>query len=201
MTSLPLSRKNKTEIKEIFSPYLKREDDIFGQEDLNDILSNNPNIEEKYFKLWITSTNVFDRIINNAIKGRSQHELERIQESSFKYVKTNNHEKALEIQFLFDDHTLLNKSSDYQIYLASLVKEDERGLKNEIYDITTSLLIELNSYAIDNLDFDISLLIDEIDTDRMFTKYFESQQPHDSEGFGKSWNSNDNDIDDLFERT
>jgi hypothetical protein len=97
VTSLPLSRENKTEIKEIFSPYLKRQDDIFHQADLNDILSNNPKIEEKYFKLWITSTNVFDRIINNAIKGRSQHELERIQESSFKYVQTNNHEKALVI--------------------------------------------------------------------------------------------------------
>jgi hypothetical protein len=105
VTSLPLSRENKREIKEIFSPFIKREDDIFGQEDLNDILSSNPKIEEKYFKLWITSTNVFDRIINNAIKGRSQHELERIQENSFKYVQTKNHEEALKI--LEENHTVI----------------------------------------------------------------------------------------------
>jgi len=104
-TSLPLSRENKKEILEIFSPYLKRDDDVFGQDDLNDILSKNPRIEEKYFKLWITSTTVFERIINNAIKGRSQHELERIQENSFKYVQTNNHEKAFKI--LEENHVVI----------------------------------------------------------------------------------------------
>lgn len=105
VTSLPLSGDNKKEIKEIFSPYLKREDDIFGQEDLNDILSNNSKVEEKYFKLWITSTNVFDRIINNAIKGRSQNELVRIQENSHKYVQTNNHERA--IKMLEENHVVI----------------------------------------------------------------------------------------------
>lgn len=104
-TSLPLSRDNKKEIRNIFSPYIKRDDDIFGQEDLNDILSLNPKIEEKYFKLWITSTTVFERILNNAIKGRSQSELERIQENSFKYVQTKNHEDALKL--LEDNHVLI----------------------------------------------------------------------------------------------
>lgn len=104
-TSLPLSRENKKEIREIFSPYLKRDDEIFGQEDLNDILSLNPRIEEKYFKLWITSTTVFERILNNAIKGRSQSELERIQENSFKYVQTRNHKDALQI--LEDKHVVI----------------------------------------------------------------------------------------------
>jgi hypothetical protein len=105
VTSLPLSRKNKTEIKEIFSPYLKREDDIFGQEDLNVILSNNPNIEEKYFKLWITSTNVFDRIINNAIKGRSESILESAKYKSKLFVTTQNFKEA--IDKLEDDHVLI----------------------------------------------------------------------------------------------
>lgn len=81
-TSLPLSRENKKEIKNIFTPFIKREDDIFGQEDLNDHLSKNNKIEEKHYKLWITSTNVFRRIINNAIKGRSEYELERIKKQS-----------------------------------------------------------------------------------------------------------------------
>src|SRR5699024_4095895 len=104
-TSLPLSRENKKEIREIFSPYIKRDDDIFGQEDLNDILSSNPKIEEKYFKLWITSTTVINRILNNAIKGRKQHELRRIQEYSHRYIQTKNHEKALKI--LEDNHVVI----------------------------------------------------------------------------------------------
>lgn len=104
-TSLPLSRENKKEITEIFSPFLKRDDGVFGQEDLNDILSKNPKIEEKYFKLWITSTNVFDRIINNAIKGRSLDELEKIHEKSYKYIQTNNHEKAFKV--LEENHVVI----------------------------------------------------------------------------------------------
>ena len=97
VTSLPLSRKNKIEIKSIFSPYIKSDNNIFGQEDLNDILAQNPRIEEKHFKLWIASTNVLDRIINNAIKGRSEYEIERIRRSAGKYVVTRNHNEALRI--------------------------------------------------------------------------------------------------------
>jgi len=104
-TSLPLSRINKEEIKSIFSPFIKRSDEIFGQEDLNDLLANHPAIEEKHFKLWISSATVFDRIINNAIKGRSQFEIEQIKRKSYKYVRTKSHEKALEI--LNKNHVLI----------------------------------------------------------------------------------------------
>jgi len=75
ITSLPLSRANKEEIRNIFNPYIKRTDDIFGQEDLNDLLNKNPEVEERHFKLWISSTSVLSRLFNNAIKGRSEFEL------------------------------------------------------------------------------------------------------------------------------
>jgi len=97
ITSLPLSRDNKKEIRNIFYPYIKRDNDIFGQEDLNDLLSNNSQIEEKHFKLWITSSTVMLRIINNAIKGRSEFELGRIKNDSRKYIQTENHFRALKI--------------------------------------------------------------------------------------------------------
>lgn len=97
ITSLPLSRDNKKEIRNIFSPHIKRDDDIFGQEDLNDLLSKNSQIEEKHFKLWITSSTVMVRIINNAIKGRSEFDLERIKNNSKKYIQTGSHYKALKI--------------------------------------------------------------------------------------------------------
>ena len=97
ITSLPLSRDNKKEIRNIFSPHIKRDDDIFGQEDLNDLLSKNSQIEEKHFELWITSSTVMVRIINNAIKGRSEFELERIKDNSKKYIQTENHYRALKM--------------------------------------------------------------------------------------------------------
>ena len=105
VTSLSLSRNNKNEIKKIFEPYLRRPDDIFGKEDLNDLLRKNPDIEKKHFKLWISSTAVFEKILNNAIKGRSEFEIERIRRNSHKYVQTKNHFDALKI--LDDKHVLI----------------------------------------------------------------------------------------------
>lgn len=97
VTSLPLSRQNKIEIKRIFSPYIKKGNDIFGQEDLNDLLAKYPRVEERHFKLWIASTNVLFRMINNAIKGRSEYEIERIKKNTNRYVVTGNHNKAVKI--------------------------------------------------------------------------------------------------------
>ncbi|MFA6097454.1 MAG: restriction endonuclease [Candidatus Paceibacterota bacterium] len=96
-TSLPLSASNKEEIAKTLSPYIIREDDIFGREDLNDLLSKNCKIEEKYIELWISSSNVLIRMLNNAIEGRSEDEIKRIIKEAKKYVKTKNHRRALEL--------------------------------------------------------------------------------------------------------
>lgn len=96
VTSLVLSAENKKTIKELFFPYIKNDNDIYGQEDLNQILGNHPDIEKKYYKLWLSSTVVLDRIVNNAIESRSEFLLEDIKEKSKYYVVTENHNKAIE---------------------------------------------------------------------------------------------------------
>lgn len=95
ITSLPLSAENKKTIKELFLPFIKNDSDIYGQEDLNDILSKNSKIEEKYYKLWISSTTVLQRMFNNAINGRSKALIEEIKDNTKYYVVTDNHNKAL----------------------------------------------------------------------------------------------------------
>lgn len=99
ITSKSLSRINKQEIKTIFHPFIKQENDILGKEDLNDFLSkkDNQDIVERNYKLWISSTSVLDLIYNNAIKGRSESTIREIKENSFKYAFTENHNKGLEI--------------------------------------------------------------------------------------------------------
>ena len=97
ITSLPLSRENKKEISSIFHPYIKREDDVYGQEDLNGLLSQHHAIEERHFKLWISSTAVLREFMNRAIVGRSKYELEQIEKKSTRYVQTENHNRALEL--------------------------------------------------------------------------------------------------------
>ena len=96
VTSIDLSRANKTKIKEHFSPFILREDDIYGNEDINDLLSEYPDIEQKHYKLWITSTNVLRTVFNSAIIGRSKYKLEEIAEESCRYVITKSHLQAKE---------------------------------------------------------------------------------------------------------
>lgn len=96
VTSLELSRANKIKIKNLLSPYILSESDIFGNEDLNDILSKNIEVEKKHYKLWISSTNVLTTILNSAILGRSRYKLEEIIDESRRYVVTQSHNQAME---------------------------------------------------------------------------------------------------------
>lgn len=99
ITSKKLSRQNKQEIKKIFQPFIHSEADIYGNEDLNTFLSKkeNQDIVERNFKLWITSTFVLDLIYNNAIKGRSESTIQEIEENTYKYAITVNHNSGLRI--------------------------------------------------------------------------------------------------------
>lgn len=96
VTSLQLSRTNKSKIKSTFDPYILSESDIFGQEDLNDLIRKFPEIEKTHYKLWLASTNVIQLILNSGIIGRSGFALEKIQTDSSKYVISDNHTKSLE---------------------------------------------------------------------------------------------------------
>jgi len=95
VTSVELSRKNKTDIRDLLSPFVLSESDIYGREDVSDLLGIYKDVEEKHYKLWITSTNVIRLLLNNAVVGRSLFKVEEINSSSSKYVCTKNHERAL----------------------------------------------------------------------------------------------------------
>ena len=69
--SHPLSRKNKATLKQALAPYVKRENDIFGAEDLNDLLRKHPKIEIDHHNLWMTSSNVLSKVLSKIISARS----------------------------------------------------------------------------------------------------------------------------------
>lgn len=98
-TSVPLSRKNKKEIFKIFTPFIKSETDVWGEDDIDDFLSKKENqkIVEKNYKLWITSTRILDILLHNAIKGRSESTIKEIESHIDRYVITKNHIKGTEI--------------------------------------------------------------------------------------------------------
>lgn len=97
VTSVELSNIQKTELKTIFSPYIKNSNDIFGGQDLNKYLRKFKSIEKNHFKLWFSSTEIISTILNNAIEGRTRSYLERIKSKIPLYVLTSNLDDANEI--------------------------------------------------------------------------------------------------------
>jgi adenylate kinase family enzyme len=97
VTSKSLSRKDKKRIYDIFQEFMESESSVIGCEDLNDFMTNFPEIQRKYYKLWLHSAEVLSTIFNSAILGRTSATVDRIVEKSKFYAPTTNHEKAVDI--------------------------------------------------------------------------------------------------------
>lgn len=95
-TSLPLSKVNKDKIKQIFDPYILSHEDIIGQDNLNYLLGRFGEIERKHYKLWLSSSNVLNSMLNAALTGRSEAKRDDIINATKMYVVTDNHSNSLE---------------------------------------------------------------------------------------------------------
>jgi hypothetical protein len=92
-----LSPADKKAISKAVGPHLRSSDDIFGNEDLNDLLAKRPNIERRHYKLWICSSNVLSHLLNKPIVDRSDFSIDEIANSAKKYVMTASHGHALNV--------------------------------------------------------------------------------------------------------
>lgn len=94
VTSVELSRNNKQALLKQLAPYILSERDIYGSEDIHDLLARHTNVEKRHYKLWLTSATALSHIFNNAISGRSTFNAMKITESLPLIVKTNDLDKA-----------------------------------------------------------------------------------------------------------
>lgn len=96
-TSVGLTPGNKDEIFKLFSPFILKSSDILGKDDLNNLLGQYHEIEDRYYKLWIGSTNVMDRILHRRIENWSGFEREEIVRDVSTYVMNNSFNEAMSI--------------------------------------------------------------------------------------------------------
>ena len=96
-TSVGLTPENKTEIKTMFSPYIKATKDILGKDDLNNLLGEYSEVEKQYYKLWLGSTTVLDDILNKRINNWSEITLEEARKDVSLYVMNDSFERALTV--------------------------------------------------------------------------------------------------------
>lgn len=85
-TSQPLSPKNKDKIMQICFPFIKSTSDIYGNDDLNNLITKFPEIEKDHFKLWLTTTKVLEQILHSNIVNESRFKLDEIKEKIKKFV-------------------------------------------------------------------------------------------------------------------
>lgn len=97
VTSVSLNPQEKDEIVDSMSPYITSANDILGKEDLNQYLSELPDIETKWYKLWLTSVPVFTRILHNGLLGGSEFATSKILRNIQLYVYCPSYDKAFDI--------------------------------------------------------------------------------------------------------
>ncbi len=96
-TTVDLTPGNKDEIISILTPYLTSPKDIYGRSDINQLLTDFPAVERDHFKLWLSSTNVLLRILNNGAYTMSEFVQSEINDRIKYYVQNQSFNQALEI--------------------------------------------------------------------------------------------------------
>jgi hypothetical protein len=96
MTAFDLSVGQVDEIVLQMAPFVKNSQDVYGRERIMNLIAKYPEIEKKYYKLWLTSTNVLNQVLHNGVNGRSEFVKEKILKKASFYVPTRNFDLAIE---------------------------------------------------------------------------------------------------------
>ncbi|NOU18796.1 MAG: hypothetical protein HOO91_14675 [Bacteroidales bacterium] len=97
VTSAGLTPKNKKAILDLFNPYIKTTNDIYGQDELNSLLRKYKHIEERHIKLYFSSITILEKVIKNSITGRSEFESHKIGKIAKLFVPHKEYNKAINI--------------------------------------------------------------------------------------------------------
>ena len=96
-TSIGLTPRNKNQLFDILRPRCKSPNDIYGKDDLNNLLAKHPTIEERHYKLWLTSTATLKRLINAGIITDSISHLDDVRRRLSRYVPNPSLDRAEKI--------------------------------------------------------------------------------------------------------
>lgn len=86
VTSLSLTPELKRKVIQAMPTTPVSAGDVIGREDLNNFLGLHPHVLRQHFKLWLTSTEVLERILHSAVYNRTDAELDRIKQLVPKFV-------------------------------------------------------------------------------------------------------------------
>ena len=100
-TSVQLTPKRKDKVVDLLGPWLKTPSDVIGRDDLLGLLSRHPQVERRHVKLWLTSADVLDAVVNSGIANRSETTVEEAKRQLRLWVANPSFERA---KGLLDKH-------------------------------------------------------------------------------------------------
>lgn len=96
-TTVPMTPNRKESLRIATKGLILRDDDIFGKEDIQNLLRKYPEVEKGHFKLWLNSTAVLDRVLNNDVLSRTEGYLEALQAKAKLFVNNSSVEASMEL--------------------------------------------------------------------------------------------------------
>lgn len=103
-TSLGLTPDNKDALKVALEPHILSTEDILDKAAINALLRKFPEVEKSHHKLWLHSSGVLSRMLNNATANRTSLIVEEIERANQVFVS---HKGYLEAQKVIDAHKVL----------------------------------------------------------------------------------------------
>lgn len=88
-TSVRLSPAQKKRLREAMPSASLAEADIFGADDLNNLLDRHQAVERRHFKLWLASAAVLERILHSGVYNRTETEMALIKRMTLKFVQND----------------------------------------------------------------------------------------------------------------
>ncbi len=97
LTSVKLTPARKDKIVAALRPWIQSPNDVFGKQDISGLLARYPEVERRHIKLWLTSTEVLDALLNSDVFNRSEDALDRIERQLRLWVPNPSYSRSRDI--------------------------------------------------------------------------------------------------------
>jgi hypothetical protein len=97
VTSQALTPGKKTQIMKLFAPFILQTSDVYGKEDLNNLLGKFKSVERDHIKLWFTSSVLMERLFHTRRLNLTRETLSKIRHDARLYVQNESFSEALRI--------------------------------------------------------------------------------------------------------
>lgn len=138
-TSQPLTPPRKQKIVDLFSPFILNSSDVYGREDLNNLLGKFKSVERDHVKLWISNSVAMERFLHTRRLNLSREALSKIRQDAQLYVQNDSFSEALRILERFNLCLIVGVPGIGKTMLAEMLLLRYHSIRFEIVKIESDI--------------------------------------------------------------